>query len=255
MTPTRTILLLFSVAGTGCSAITSDPNHVDWSATGSMLGGIGAIAAATGTGLIILLTWRYVRINAGLLKVNRESLQLLRESVLASRDMAEVMRHQLAIASADVEARTDQEHEPFRHLVQRMISGSERVRDADLIAAFHGTNLGLRPDASWFIPPDYRQKVEMTKDLDGVLHQKLNAINEPPHGEFSRLQQALGRLGQKLRPEYRDVPREAYMAANEVNAAAKEAITELQAILAYIDERANRLRKVAKAAVAENSRS
>jgi len=35
---------------------------VDWSATGAMMGGIGAIAAAIETVVIILLTWRYVRI-------------------------------------------------------------------------------------------------------------------------------------------------------------------------------------------------
>jgi len=206
-----------------------------------MLSGIGAIAAAIGTGFIILLTWRYVRIYEALLQLNTETLRAMEASVLASRDMAEVMRHQLTIASADVKAKIEQQHEPFRHLLSRMIEGTRRVRECDIVGAFRNTNLGARPDHSWFLPNDYREKLEISKDLDGELHRRLGAVNDPPDGTLYLMQQAIGRAGHDIRPDYADIPREGYVAAAEVKHYADAAIKDLETTLKYVNDRAARL--------------
>jgi hypothetical protein len=219
---------------------------VNWPATGAMMSGIGAIAAAVGTLFIIVLTWRYVRIYEALLQLNRETLDAMKESVLASRDMAEVMRHQLTIAAADVHAKIEQEHEPFRNLLRRMIEGTQRVRDCDVISAFGNTNLGLRPETSWFIPQDYLQKVDIAKDLDGELHRKLRNINEPPDGALYRMQLAIGRASHAIRPEYTDLSREGYIAVGEVKQLAGQAIHDLQTTLSFVDARAERLRRAGR---------
>jgi hypothetical protein len=226
---------------------TTTPTHVDWSATGAMLGGVGTIAAALGTLFVILLTRKYVRINADLLKLNRASLDALLNYVVATQDIAQIMRHQTAMAAADVKTRIEQEHEPFRHLINRMLDGVQRVQSSDLIEAFHGTNLALRPNSTWFIPPDYSEKIEKAKNVDGVLHLKLSALNEPPEGEFFRIQQSLGKLAHVLRPEYADVPQEAHAMADSVRNEAQAAIRRLLEIVEYVNERAERLRAVASA--------
>ncbi len=218
---------------------------MDWSATGAMMSGIGAIAAAIGTVFIIALTWRYVQIYEGLLQLNRETLDAMKESVQASRDMAEVMRHQLSIASADVVAKIEQQHEPFRHLLNRMIEGTRRVRDCDIVDAFRGTNLGLRPDASWFIPNDYTRKLEIAKDLDGELHRILRDINDTPDGPLYLMQVAIGHAGHAIRPEYAQVPHEGHTAAAEVKRLADDAIKQLESALEFVNGRAARLAKVA----------
>jgi len=211
-----------------------------------MLGGIGATAAALGTLFIILLTRKYVRINAELLKLNRASLDALLNYVVATQDIAHIMRHQAAIAAADIETRIDEECEPFRHLVKRMIDGVERVRSCDLISAFHGTNLDLRPSSAWFIPADYLEKVEKAKNIDGSLHLKLLALNEPPGGEFFLIQQSLGKLAHILRPDYADVTQGARTTADDVWFQAEAALRRLHEIEQYVNERSERLRAVVR---------
>jgi len=230
----------------GCP-LTLNEMQIDWPATGAMLGGLGSMLAATGTFFIILHTYKYVRINRDLLALNRESLEALLKYVAATQDMAQLMRQQTAIAAADVDWRVGQEHEPFRHLLELMIAGCERVRDADLIEAFLGSNLNLRPSSSWFLPPDYLQKVEAAKNFDGALHLMLARLNEPPDGELYRMQLSLGELGHMLRSEFAEVPPQARHAAEAVKREAAESIDALRKAFAYIDSRSRLQRAPAQA--------
>lgn len=219
---------------------------IDWAATGSMLGGIGAILAACGTVFIIYYTRAYVHINAQLLALNRDSLIALRESVQTNRDMVDVMRHQVAIAGSEVEARIEQEHEPFRNLLIRMIEGCERVRDVDAIEGFRGGNLNLRPDNSWYLPRDYHEKLEAARNLDIELYKLLYDVYQSEHGELPRMQWSMNNVQKLVRDLYTDVPPQAYQAAADLKGRAQEAIDALQRIRAHVDARESRLKAVVR---------
>jgi hypothetical protein len=184
-----------------------------------MLGGIGTIVGA-------ILTLKYVA---------------------STQDMAQLMRQQTAMAAADIQSRVDQEHEPFRYLLELMITGCERVRDTNLIEAFRSTYLNRRPTSSWFLPPDYHEKVEAAKNSDGTLHQMLSGVNEPPDGELYRMQLSLMDLAYILRSQYEDVPPEAQHAAEVVKREATESIAALHRVLAHLDSHSRRKRASAEA--------
>lgn len=194
------------------------------------------LLAVVETLAIIVLTWKYVRIYADLLVLNRESLDALKESVISSREMAEIMRKQTAIAEADSAGRIVREHEPFRHLIARMVEGVQRVLDTDLVHVYHEALNDQKPQTSWFIPADYREKVAVAQNLDGKLHALLAGLYEQPNGPLSQLHGALGEVGRAIRVEVEDVSHEGRTAVDEAQRYARAALVALLEILAYVNE-------------------
>lgn len=204
---------------------------IDWAATGAMLGGIGAILSVLVAGVLVWLTWRYVKIDAELLKLNRTSLDALRDSVAASREMAEVMQKQLAFTVTTRQDDVRQAYEPFRHLIQRMIAAFSQFMIMDVRQALTDN----RPLPSDLSPRDFFAKVEESREFDGRLHTWLSTLT----GESSlrnEFAESLNKLSPLCRGQARD-DAAAVIQESATKEVAERMVAHLQRIVAYIDER------------------
>jgi hypothetical protein len=180
----------------GCSSI-------DWAATGAMMGGIGAILAAVFTLGLIFLTRRYVQINEKLYRLNKESLDQLKESVTATKDMAQVMTDEFGLHAAEREDAIRSEYEPFRGLLLQIQAGCHRLLTSDLRESF--AIAGSRPNTVDVRPTNFPEITAGAQHVDVGLHAQLMELDAGPLG---RLQRAMGQLAHLYRDRGEAPPEE-----------------------------------------------
>lgn len=200
-----------------------------------MIGGLSAV-------VLVFLTWRYVRINAGLLRVNQETLQELRDYVAATKEIAALTGRQAALLTADANRAIAAALQPFRSLLLRMLAGLQVLLRTDLMNAYSG-DASKRPQTSAFLPPDFLELTQRARDVDSDLHARLSKLIEP-EGGVTTLQVALGRLAHEYDERMNEwKSREsAEQLANDVQKAAGIAYGEVSELFLYLDELAERLR-------------
>jgi len=144
------------------------PSQIDWSSIGAMLGGVGAVAAALGTLVLIALTRRYVQINAELLELNRDTLSSLQQSVQESNRQAEAATRSAELLAQQWAATQREKLEPVQvaltHATNMLEDFIPQLTQVDELGSL---GPDIRPD--WFLPDTFVNGVERARHVSTEL--------------------------------------------------------------------------------------
>jgi hypothetical protein len=210
------LCLVVTIGLSACEAVTLDPAHIDWSATGAMLGGIGAAVAALGTAIVIWLTRKYVRINAKLLELNSDSLQTLRESVRESSRQAEAAAQNARILAEQWSSEQRERLLPIRIALSEAKTMIQNFLPRLADAQEYG--FGERIRSCWQVPAAYIDACERARHISPELY-----------GEMTKSLRSLNAVAQQL--DYFGENWQAWDSGEGVKALLDEALHDVERVL------------------------